>query len=54
MNSKKIIISILYGLSSISYITYLFAQKSFLMFCGGVLALTASIMLIYENKKKKN
>ena len=53
MKKSEIIIKILYTLSALGYITYLVTQKSAYMFCGGLLMITASLLLLIYNKKEK-
>ena len=50
---KELIIKVLYALSALGYLTYLFTKESEFMFFGGLFLIAASIMLIINNKNKK-
>ena len=46
------IISILYALAAICFFAFLATRKSGLMFCGGLLLIAASLMLLIYKKKE--
>ena len=49
---KERIIQILYLLSATNFFIYLTTKKSGFLFCGGILSIVASVMLIISNLKK--
>ena len=48
---KETIIKVLYGLAVLGFITYLVTKQSGFMFCGGLLLIVASVMLIVNKNK---
>jgi hypothetical protein len=49
---KETIVKILYALAVVGFLTFLLTRRSAFMFCGGVLMIAASIILIVHNKNK--
>ena len=49
----KIIIKILYAFAILGFLTFLITKNSAFMFCGGLLMIAASIMLLVNSKNKK-
>lgn len=47
---KETIIKVLYGLAALGFFTYLVTKQSGYMFCGGLLMIVASVMLILKKK----